>query len=201
MTRERAQTPQRRGPGRPRSAAADEAIGAATAALLQEGGFAALTMEAVASRAGVSKHTLYRRAGSPAELIIAFVEGLPAETAPVPDTGDLEQDVRAVTRNAAELIGASPYSRVLPALVGAIDHDPALAEAAAGYFVRRRADLRPVFERGIARGELPAGADPDLLIDLVIAPLYLRRLITRDPIDDAFVEAVVHSVMLHARAR
>jgi len=195
MARSRAQ--KGLGPGRPRSKAADEAIAAATVALLSEGGFGALTMEAVASRAGVSKHTLYRRAGSPAALVISLVEGLPAETAPVPDSGDFEHDVRTVARNAAELIGASSFSRVMPALVGAMEHEPALAAAATDYFVRRRAQLRPVFERAVARGELPADSDPDLLIDLLIAPFYFRRLITHDPIDDAFIEAVVASLLLH----
>jgi hypothetical protein len=105
-----------------------------------------------------------------------------------------------VARNAAELIGASPFSRVVPALVGAMQYEPALAEAAADYFVRRRAELRPVFQRAVARGELPADTDADLLIDLLLAPFYLRRLITHDPIDDAFVEAVVASVLLHTHA-
>jgi AcrR family transcriptional regulator len=155
-------------------------------------------MEAVANRAGVSKHTLYRRAASPADLVIALVEGLPEETAPVPDTGSLRGDVQVLARNVAALVAESPYGRVVASLVGAIDHEPALAAAAAGYFVRRRAELRPVFERAVARGELPAGSDPDLLIDLLIAPFYLRRLVTRDPIDDAFVEAVVSSILLHA---
>jgi AcrR family transcriptional regulator len=196
MERSRAQT--RRGPGRPRSKAADEAIAAATVALLGEGGFAALTMEAVASRAGISKHTLYRRAASPVALVIGFVEGLPADTAPVPDSGDFERDVRDLARNAADLIGASPFSRVLPAVVGAMAHEPALAAAAADYFVRRRAALRPVFERAVGRGELPPDSDPDVLIDLLIAPLYFRRLITREPIDDAFIDAVVSSVLLHS---
>ena len=119
----------------------------------------------------------------------------------MPDTGTLEQDVRVVARNAAELIGASPFSRIVPAIVGAMPHEPALAAAAADYFVRRRAELRPVFERAVKRGELPPDSDADLLIDLLISPFYLRRLITHDPIDDAFVEAVVSSVLLHTQGR
>jgi hypothetical protein len=77
-----------------------------------------------------------------------------------------------------------------------MDHEPALAEAARDDVVRRRAQLRPVFERAAARGELPADSDPDLLI----APFYPRRLVTHEPIDDAFTEAIVASLLLHTRS-
>ncbi len=99
--------------GRPRSAEAHGAILGAAAALLAEGGFAQLTMEAVAMRAGVSKATVYRRWGSKEELVMELVTAMPYAGEP-PDTGSVEGDLLELTQIQIDRIADTPCRGCCP---------------------------------------------------------------------------------------
>src|ERR1700736_364907 len=88
------------GRGRPRSSEADQAIVAATLALLEEDGYAALTMAGVAARAGVSTATLYRRWPSKLDLVVGVLARM-SEDAPIIDTGTLGGDLTVLLTNTA----------------------------------------------------------------------------------------------------
>ena len=187
------QTPVR--PGRPRSLAADEAIRDATLELLATEGYANLTMSGVAAQAGVSTATLYRRWTSKLDLVIAVLQAR-AEERPVPDTGSLRGDCRAILRDVVEASQTTNAGPILPGLVGEIGRNPELAEALRTNLIApRRAAFVQVLERAAARGELRAGLDHELVIDLLIGPLYHRLLMTGAPVDDRAADALARLVI------
>ncbi|HEX2850525.1 MAG TPA: TetR/AcrR family transcriptional regulator [Acidimicrobiales bacterium] len=168
------------GRGRPRSAAVDDAIRDATLALLAEVGYAHLTTSAVATRAGVSTATLYRRWSSKLDLVVATLAGHASEQ-PAPDTGSLLGDFRAVLRPLVD--AREKTGRILPGLVGEIGRNPELAGALRAALVApRRRVLAAMLERAEARGELRPGVDRDVVIDLLVGPIQYRLLVTGQPV-------------------
>jgi AcrR family transcriptional regulator len=176
MSETTAESP-RRTPGRPRSEASHQAIIQATLDLLVEGGYGSLTMEAVRTRAGVGKATIYRRWHSKEELVRDAIVFLHDEF-DTPDTGSLRGDYDALAtlvRASASRGGAS----LMPRLLGEAVNDPELFAIFRAHLVEpRRAALRAVLERAVARGEIRKGIDLELLIDLFAGPAVYRLLIT-----------------------
>ena len=94
---------------------------------------------------------------------------------------------------ASQTTNAGP---ILPGLVGEIGRNPELAEALRTNLIApRRAAFVQVLERAAARGELRAGLDHELVIDLLIGPLYHRLLMTGAPVDDRAADALARLVI------
>ncbi|MBV8980585.1 MAG: TetR/AcrR family transcriptional regulator [Acidimicrobiia bacterium] len=168
--------------GRPRSAEADEAIHEATAELLADDGYAGLTMSGVAHRAGVSTATLYRRWSSKLELVVDVLAA-GAEESPVPDTGTLEGDVRALLQGFVERSRTTQSTAIMAGLIGEVGRNPDLAEALRSTIIGpRRSALNEVFHRARDRGELRTGVDIGIASDLLFGPLYHRLLVTGEPV-------------------
>jgi AcrR family transcriptional regulator len=186
----------RSGPGRPRSSATHAAILTAVADLLAEGGYPAVSIEAVANRAGVGKQTIYRWWPGKPELILEHLIGV-AATLPSPDTGRLIDDLRVylgATCLGWTVGGAGP---VVAALMAEAQVDARFAslfyhELIAG----RRGALRNLLARAQARGDLASGRDIDLLLDLIYGPLWYRLLLQHAPLDDAFIEQLLAALDL-----
>ena len=156
---------------------------AAAGELLRAGGVAGLTVEAVAARSGVAKTTIYRHWTDALAIgVDALLEQVDA-VVPTPDTGTLADDLRHQLRAVAAFI-ASPPGRMLISLVGkAQERADLTAMLRDRFFVPRRATTQVLLTRGIDRGELPASLDEDdvdLLVDLLVAPLYWRALTGRE---------------------
>ncbi len=164
------------GAGRPRSEEAHQAILDATLVLLSEQGYSALTVEGVASRAGVGKATIYRRWPSKLPLVIEAFGGLPAFEEV--DSGDLQADLTEMLRNYLERFNATPLAAVLPSLVGERLHNPELAELIDPLLRHRRQPLRRTLERAVARGEIAPDIDLDLAADLIVGPIGVRLFFT-----------------------
>lgn len=155
--------------GRPRSEEAHQAILNATLELLVEVGFSALTVEGVASRAGVGKATIYRRWPSKLPLVVEAFGQLPGfEDA---DTGDLAGDLKKMLRGYLDAFNSTPLSAVLPSLAGERTHNPELSQLFGPVSKDRRRPLVKAFERAVARGEVAADLDLDLAADLVVGPI------------------------------
>ena len=173
-----------------KSRRAEAAILEATIALLGELGFAGLTIDGIAARAGVGKATIYRHWSSKAEVAVeafkAFVPRLDD-----PDTGSFADDVRAVLLQVVDGLSTSPLAGILPSLVEAAERDPELERLFKEFGRTRRSVLRAVFERAEARGELRAGLDHDVAIDALVGPIFTRRLITRVPLTRKHATAVL----------
>jgi AcrR family transcriptional regulator len=179
---------------RRRSRRAESAILQATVALLGEVGFSGLTIDGIAARAGVGKATIYRHWSSKAEVA---VEAFKAFIPPLddPDTGSFADDVRAVLLQIVDGLTNSPLAGILPSLVEAAERDPELERLFKEFGSVRRAVLLGVFARAAARGELRHGLDPDVAIDVLVGPIFTRRLITRAPVTRKHANAVLDLVL------
>ena len=155
--------------GRPRSEEAHRAILDATLQLLAEVGFSALTVEGVASRAGVGKATIYRRWASKLPLVVEAFGGLPGMEDF--DTGDLGEDLKKMLRSYIHAFNATALSAVLPSLAGERAHNPELAKVFEPVSLARRGPLVRAFERAVERGEISPDLDLDLAGDLVVGPI------------------------------
>jgi AcrR family transcriptional regulator len=174
------ETEQARRPGRPRSAAADAAIARATLELMLEGGYRALTMEQVRSRAGVGKATLYRRYGSKQELVAAAIRHL-NQPLPLPDTGSARTDILTVARTVLAGAERVQFATFVPRLLAEAAGDPEMhALFYENLVAPRRAVMGEVLRRGVARGELRADLDVELAVDVITGPWVYRMLIAGD---------------------
>ena len=189
-----AQAPAR---GRPRSEKAHQAILAAAAELLLARGLSAVSMDAVAERAGVSKATIYRWWPTKEALALDALYTEWAAFQPDPrDTGSLRGDLLALLLPWARAVRSRPYARVIAALLTEVHTDPAFA---AEYHKRlvgpRRDQARAVFRRAVERGEIPAGTSIEVAVDLVYGPLWHRLLHGHAPLNDRFVQDVVSTAL------
>jgi AcrR family transcriptional regulator len=179
---------------RPRSVRSEAAILDATIALLGEVGFSGLTMDGIAARAAVGKATIYRRWASKAEVAVeAFRTFVPPLDDP--DTGSFTDDVRGVLFQMVDGLSSTPLASVLPSLVEAAEHDPELERLFKDFGNSRRAVLRGIFARAFQRGELREDTDPELAIDVLVGPIFTRRLITRAPLTRKHATAILDLVL------
>jgi AcrR family transcriptional regulator len=183
--------------GRPRSEKAREATLAAAAELLVARGLEAVSMDAIAERAGVSKATIYRWWPTKETLALDALHHEWDAARPRPrETGSLREDLLLLLRPWVRLIGKRPYGRVIAALITEAQTDPAFAEEYRERFVEpRRAQARPIFVRAIERGELPSATDVELALDLLYGPIYHRLLHGHAPLDDRFLRKLVDTLL------
>jgi AcrR family transcriptional regulator len=189
-----AETPQR---GRPRSERARKAILEAASELLLARGLSAVSMDAVAERAGVSKATIYRWWPTKETLALDALYTEWAAARPHPrDTGSLRGDLLSLLRPWARLAGSRPYGRVVAALLTEAQTDPVFAAEYRERFVEpRRQQARDIFRRAIERGEIPADTKVEVALDLLYGPLYHRLLHGHAPLNDRFVREVIDMVL------
>ncbi|RYG69096.1 TetR/AcrR family transcriptional regulator [bacterium] len=172
---------------------------ALTKALFEEWarvGYGALSLEAVAKRAGVGKAALYRRWPSKLAMVTDLLEKLGLENAPSPDTGSLREDIRLVLRSVRRLLRHPLVKRILPDLHAEMLRSPELSEAVRGRLqTGRRERSAAVFQRAIERGEIPADANVELLIDYMGAMVYWRAIVTGGRIDLGYIEELTEFVL------
>ena len=179
--------------GRPRSEKARKAVLAAAAELLLARGPAAVSMDAVAERAGVSKATIYRWWPTKETLALdALFTEWAAASPYARDTGSLRSDLLALLRPWARLATSRPYGAVIAALLTQVQTDPVFAAEYRHRVVEPRRDqARAIFRRAIERGEIPADTKVDVALDLLYGPLYHRLLHGHAPLTDRFTQDVI----------
>jgi len=177
--------------GRPRSALAQQKILAATAELLSEGGFQAVTMEAVAARAGVAKTTLYRWWPNRAAVALDCVSARMTPISDQPRAGSYRKRFQRQLKATFRLLDSRQGQSIL-ALIGAKQTDPPLGRAYSEQIARpRRAQTRRMAHQAIAVGELAPGTDPDLFLDAIYGPLYYRKVVSGEPVTNDFIDGIV----------
>jgi AcrR family transcriptional regulator len=193
--------PQARSPGRPRSERAHRAILQAANDLLESEGFAALTVEAIAERAGVSKATIYRWWPNRAAVVMDGFLSIVSSEVPFPHTGHAREDIRIHMRRLAEAFSGK-IGRTVAALIAEGQSDPELAEALRSRWLSvRRKEAREILELGIERGELREDIDQEVAVDVLYGPIYYRMLVGHAPLDDDFADALADHVFAGLRAR
>jgi len=177
----------KRPPGRPRSSTCRMLALEATNTLLEESGFAKLSMEGIAAKAGVSKATLYR--WWPNKGAVAM-EAFMAATLPritFPHTESAMADITAQMRMLAEAYRGAT-GKIIRELIALGQSDPKTMETfVEGYLTPRRNATKAVLRRGIETGEIRPDVDLEILIDALYAPIFHRLLLEHQPLTDDFV--------------
>ena len=188
--------------GRPRSQEADRAILAATLDLLASRGLAAMSVEEVAARAGVGKATVYRRWPSKGLLALdAFVTSF-REQQPLPDTGTLRGDLVAALTAWVRAVTGTSMGSMLTGLIAEAQHDVGLRAAWRERVLEPlRTQHRVMLDRAVARGEIPATVDREVVLDLFFGAAQHRLLLGHLPLTDDFVREVVDVILGGIRAR
>lgn len=188
-----------------RSETSRRAILTAAFELAGEVGYARLSIEGIAARAGVGKQTIYRWWPSKgAVLLDAFLmlaEGTDDRPA-LPDTGDLEADLKTVLRATVAELTDPRYDEPLRALTTEIMHDPELAATYAERLDRPMKELKKQRLRSAQQaGELPADLDLDLAVELLWGPLRTRWLERGEPLTPEYADRIVETVLNGLRPR
>jgi len=183
---------------RGRSARVCDAVLEAAAIELGRVGFSALRIEDVAARSKVNKTTVYRRWPTKFDLISAVLE---RESAPIDDVdlGSLAADVRGCLEDLRTRLYTARLRGIMQVLLGERAH-PQVAQLVREVRERMLAVRRRVFERAIARGELPEDSDPALLVEVMNAPLVTRIMHSGDEVDDAYIDKLTRLLCKGAAA-
>jgi AcrR family transcriptional regulator len=162
--------------GRPRSTKSHHAILQAALALLAEVGFDAMSIEAIASRAGVGKTTIYRRYSSKDELVADAIESIREEVL-IPNTENFWSDMDALIENAAQITLTPLGRQTVAMIISSASGNPGFAQIYWGkYLYPRRQSFAIVIERAKARNEVSIDLDAGLVFD-VMSSIMLYALI------------------------
>ena len=163
---------------------------------LAENGVGEATIAGVARRSGVHETTIYRRWVTKEKLFVEAMLSRSAEEIPTPDTGSVRGDLVAVVRAViAYVTSPAGLAALHVASLTVDDHH----HARQAFWTGRIDALRPVVERGIARGELRPETDAGLFLETLIAPLHGRLLLTGETVDERLGERIVDLVLDGAR--
>lgn len=178
--------------GRPRSEEADRNILRAATEVLSERGLSGMSIEEVASRAGVAKATIYRRWSSKGTLALdAFLAELSAEVPPA-DTGTLRGDLELALQGWVRSLSASKAGSMLAGLMDESRQDPELAALWRQRVAEPiRTHYTAILQRAVARGDIAADTDEHVVLDLLFGSAAYRLIRDDHPLDDDFVQRVV----------
>ncbi|MGP4001439.1 TetR/AcrR family transcriptional regulator [Streptomyces sp. 8N706] len=165
--------------GRPRDGRVDEAIITATRSLLARSGYAGLTVDAVAERAGIGKAAIYRRYSTKQEMVFAAAVH-EADLPGLPDTGSLLGDLTGLVQEIVDSLSNPAAAAAIPGLIADVDASPDLAARFRDTFVtQEQACIGELLDRAVSRGEIAMIRDVELVHALVTGPifttLYLQR--------------------------
>jgi AcrR family transcriptional regulator len=170
-----------------------ERIIAAALELLHEGGLRAVTTDAIASRANVSKTTIYRRWSDRTGVLVAAVRRA-VQPVEVEDVRDLEAEVRVLLTRRLEQYADPGVARVFASVVGAMVDDQQVAEAFQEWAGVQRGRNVAMIQRAIDRGQLDGQWCADDLATVIAAPLLFRLIVERRSVDQCLIDTVVRVV-------
>jgi AcrR family transcriptional regulator len=187
--------------GRPRSEKARRAILEAAIELVKCDGFAAVTVEAIAARAGVSKATIYRWWPNKAAVVAdGFLELTAPEVLFFMETGSVREHLKLQMHELARVL-ASENGKLIAALLAEGQADPEVAKTLRSHWISpRREATREILRHGIEHGELRADIDLEATMDALYGPIYYRLLGGHAPLDEHFIEALADHVMVGLNA-
>jgi AcrR family transcriptional regulator len=174
-----------------RTARTADAVFAATVEELASRGYADISIESIAARAGVHKTTVYRRWHTKAELIAQVLIGAAGSQIQVPDTGSVASDVHELARAVRGILAVPQGAAITRALIVGAMSSPEIGELMRRFWAVRLDAIRVIVERAVRRGQLPAGTDPAAFMHAMAAPMFYRLLVTRELVteQDADVSA------------
>lgn len=199
MPRKRPPSPVRATRGRPRSGRVQDAVFDAARALLEEGGYPAATIEAIAARSGVAKTTIYRRWPNRSALFIDLMGRLTETELPAPVGRDPLQGLRAELRMAGVNADRVP-GRLMVSLLGEAQHDPEVRDALLQRVLLPRREVRvQAIRRAQASGLVRRDLHPHVAVDLLWGPVFYRMLVRHEPVTPGFVTELFENVLAGLR--
>ncbi|MFF4604011.1 TetR/AcrR family transcriptional regulator C-terminal ligand-binding domain-containing protein [Streptomyces sp. NPDC001339] len=166
---------------------------------LAEGGLAQLDLAEVARRAEVGRTTVYRRWGTPANLIADLLADMAEQSLPRTETGTLLGDLRANARLVQRTLADPRQGALFKAVIAAATCNDQTAAALHRFYETRVEEWEPCAQQAVERGELPVGTDTCEVIRAVSAPLYYRLLTTGEPLDEASADRAAEAAAAAAR--
>lgn len=164
-------------------------------AQILDGGYDGLTVREVARAAGVAETTIYRRWPTTHDLAAAAIAHLARAENSIPDTGSLETDLRALLSQILDLLRRPEIERILRTAVALEGSNPEAVGARNNFWRSRFAGSAQIIDRAVERGELPVNTDPGDVIELLVAPAYLRLLLLDRPIDNRLLDRSVRNTI------
>ena len=157
-------------------------------------GYAGLSLERVARRAGVGKAALYRRWPEKAAMASDLLSRVGLTITDVSERGSLEDDLQAVLFAIRRVLRLPRVRRIITDLHGEIDRTPALEQAIRPFQRARRERIDTLIDRAIGRGEVPSSLDRETAADLIAAPLYWRMAVLGGRSDRHHVERLARMI-------
>ncbi|MFE9600129.1 TetR-like C-terminal domain-containing protein [Streptomyces hokutonensis] len=161
---------------------------------LAENSASGLTVSEIARRSGVHATSIQRRWGTLQNLTLDALLTYSQEQLPVPDTGNLRDDMVALARLITAYLN-TPLGAALAHAMAAVEEDPQLTESRAQFWQTRYDVTRVIVERAIGRHELAADTDHQMALELLVAPLHFRALLIRQPIEEDWIERMVDTLL------
>jgi AcrR family transcriptional regulator len=177
-----------------RSARVRDAVLGAALQAMAEHGLGGVTISQIARGAGVHASSIQRRWGTRENVMLDALLTYSKEKLPIPDTGALRGDLVAFGRSIAGYL-TTPLGEAVARTMAATDDDPTLGASRARFWQSRYDAARVIIDRAVDRAEVAADTDPELALELLVAPLHFRKLLTRQTVDDDFVDHLVDALM------
>lgn len=181
--------------GDPRVARTRAAVLDVAVDLLIHGGTSAVTIEAIVSRSGVARSTIYRHWPRRIDLVSDTFRRLIPPLPDPPTDGDVGARLRAVLRVLADQIGGQPLGAVVPAVLESASRDPELSGFREAFAESQRAPLNSVLQQAICDGELPADLDIDEAVGCLVGPLFFRSVVFQQPIGADAADRIVDAFL------
>ncbi|WP_405743393.1 TetR/AcrR family transcriptional regulator [Streptomyces sp. NBC_01525] len=167
---------------------------------LAEGGLAHLDLAEVARRAEVGRTTVYRRWGSPTQLVADLLADMAEQSLPRTETGTLLGDLRANARLVRRTLADPRQGALFKAVIAAATCDDQTAAALHRFYEIRVDAWQPCVQQAVERGELPEDTDTREVVRAVSAPLYYRLLTSDALLDEAAADRAAEATVAAARA-
>ena len=166
----------------------------AARAILHESGFSGATIEAISTRSGVAKTTIYRQWKDRNELLL---DAFSFDKHPVdfPTSEDLRADLSAGLQNLNRELYSAEWVKLMPAMIEASERDPDFLAMSRSTIESRRKPLKDRLQLALKRGELPGHFDVETLLALLVGPLFYRRLVAHQPMKRTLVDEMVDVVL------
>ncbi len=167
-----------------------------TRELLAGSGFGSLTIERVAERSGVAKSTIYRRYRSRNDLALAVLLDMLGDVSTLPYAEDSRAELTRMVNRTVDLMSNSLLGRIMQGLVSEVAADVELAKTYRETVVAKRVrEVTALVDRGVERGELREGLEPELVTDLLLGPIYYRLFLSGEPMDEGFGTRLVSTLL------
>lgn len=161
---------------------------------LGEFGWRSLSVDRIAARSGVHKTTIYRRWGSADRVVLDALLDRGSEGFPIPDTGDLGEDLVCLGRSVASGI-TDPIGRALAAAIIDEPDSPTISRLADAFWSQQFEEARVIVDRAIKRGDVASSVDGGQIVESIAARVWFRVMMRRGEVTDIWLEEIVGSTV------